>query len=66
MHHHSSILLVSLSVTGLAINPPNSEYSLEPAHRAVLVSQQFLTQQRIEESPPPGCDRTDPPDCEPR
>lgn len=53
MQIYSLVLFTSLSMT----KPVKLDYSF-------LVPGQNLTLSSIEDSPPPGCNRTDPPDCQ--
>lgn len=55
MHIYSWILFASLSIT--------EPGKLEPSF---LVDQQRFALGSTDESPPPGCNRIDPPDCQPR
>ncbi|MBE9128901.1 MULTISPECIES: hypothetical protein [unclassified Coleofasciculus] len=68
----SSILLASLLAASLAMDFPT--FSTFPTlnfrsgklHVSHLVSSPLFVQVSVNESPPPGCDRTDLPGCEPR
>ncbi|HBL58997.1 MAG TPA: hypothetical protein DDZ80_10885 [Cyanobacteria bacterium UBA8803] len=62
MRIYRSILLISLSAIGVA----TLKYSYGRLQQAVIVPQVLLAQSLFRESPPSGCDRTDPPGCHPR
>jgi len=55
MHIYSWVLFASLSLS----EPGRLDSSF-------MVNQQRLVLASTEQSPPPGCNRTDPPDCQPR
>ncbi len=56
------LLLASLSLIGLASFP----YSNRSLYHTAPILKPLYTQATEPPSPPPGCDRTDPPDCQSR
>ncbi len=61
MYSYKFLFLASLSVIGLAsFNATNALY------QSTELLTPLLTQATEPPSPPPGCDRTDPPDCQSR
>ena len=63
---YSSILLASFFATGLAMNFSNVEDNAGKVQQFASMPQPLFPQASSEDSPPPGCDRTEPRDCNPR
>ena len=64
MDIYRSILLGSLGTTALAVMVTRVEVNPEKIQPSVSVSHQWFVPVLAEDSPPPGCDRTELPDCD--
>lgn len=62
MYSYKFLWLASLSLIGLA----SFSYTTKAIYQSTPLLTPSLTQATEPPSPPPGCDRTDPPDCQSR